>query len=52
METAIKTLSTVVSSDFRASEIEVAVATVANPLFRKLTEAEIDTVLNDMADAM
>ena len=28
VETAIKTLSTVVSSDFRANEIEVAVATV------------------------
>lgn len=38
VETAIKTLSSVVSSDFRASEIEVAVATVGQPLFRKLSE--------------
>ena len=49
---AIKTLSTVVSSDFRANEIEVGVATVGSPLFRKLGEEEIETVLNDMADAM
>ena len=52
IETAIKTLSTVVSSDFRANEIEVGVATVGQPLFRKLSEQEIDTVLNEMADAM
>ena len=52
METAIKTLSTVVSSDFRANEIEVAVATVGHPLFRKLNEPEIEQILNDMADAM
>ena len=52
METAIKTLSTVVSSDFRANEIEVGIATVGQPMFRKLSEQEIDTVLNEMADAM
>lgn len=52
IETAVKTLSTVVSSDFRANEIEVGIATVGQPLFRKLTEQEIDTVLNEMADAM
>jgi len=52
IETAVKTLSTVVSSDFRANEIEVGIATVGQPLFRKLTESEIDTVLNEMADAM
>jgi len=42
----------VCSSDFRANEIEVGVATVAQPLFRKLTEREVDQVLNTMADAM
>jgi len=52
VESAIKTLSTVISSDFRANEIEVGVATVAQPLFRKLSEQEIEAVLNDMADAM
>ena len=48
----MKTLSAVVSSDFRAHEIEVGVATVGQPLFRKLSEQEIDTVLNEMVDAM
>ena len=52
IEAAIKTLSTVVSSDFRAADIEVGIATVGQPHFRKLAEAEIDTVLNEMADAM
>merc|ERR1711865_227627 len=52
IETAIKTLSTVVSSDFRANEIEVGIATAGQPYFRKLAESEIDTVLNEMADAM
>ena len=52
IEAAIKTLSSVASSDFRASEIEVGVATVGQPLFRKLQEREIDAVLNAMADAM
>ena len=40
------------SSDFRANEIEIGVATVDQPMFRKLKESEIDTVLNEMADAM
>ena len=38
LEAAIKTLSAVVSSDFRANEIEVAVSTTEKPLFRKLSE--------------
>ena len=52
IELAIKTLSTVVSSDFRASEIEVGFAAQGQPLFRKMTEREIDGVLNQMADAV
>jgi len=52
VEAAIKTLSAVVSSDFRANEIEVGISTVGQPLFRKLTIQEVETVLNDMADAM
>jgi len=52
IEAAIKTLSSVASSDFRANEIEVGVATVGQPLFRKLQEREIEAVLNTMADAM
>lgn len=52
IEVAIKTLSTVMSSDFKSHEIEVGVATVGQPLFRKLGEDEIETILNEMADAM
>ena len=52
VETAIKTLSQIVSSDFKANEVEVGIATVAQPYFRKLKESEIEEVLNEMADAM
>lgn len=50
IETAIQVLQTVVSSDFKASEIEVGISTQAHPQFRKLTEAEIEGFLNDLAD--
>ena len=40
------------STDFRADDIEVGIATVGQPHFRKLAASEIDTVLNEMADAM
>ena len=46
VEVAIKTLSSIVSSDFKASEIEVGIATVDKPAFRKMKEAEIEDVLN------
>jgi len=52
VETAIKTLSQIVSSDFKANEIEIGVATVDKPHFRKLKEAEIEDILNEMADGM
>ena len=52
VECAIKVLSAVISSDFKANEIEIGVATVDNPHFRKLSEQEIEGVLNDMQDAM
>jgi len=52
VECAIKVLSAVISSDFKANEIEIGVATVSNPHFRKLSEQEIEGVLNDMQDAM
>ena len=52
IETAIKTLSQIVSSDFKANEIEVGVATVGRPHFRKLKENEIEDILNEMADGM
>ena len=50
--TAIKTLSSVVSSDFKANEIEVGIATVGQPLFRKLPETRVEELLNEMNDMM
>jgi 20S proteasome subunit alpha 1 len=38
VETSIQVLQTVISSDFKANEIEIAMATKDNPRFRKLTE--------------
>ena len=38
IEMAIQTLQTVVSSDFKASEIEIGISDIRNPKFRKLTE--------------
>ncbi len=50
VETAIQVLQTVVSSDFKSNEIEVGISTKDHPQFRKLTEAEIEQFLNDLAD--
>ena len=52
VETAIKVLQAVISSDFKAEEIEVGFASVDKPRFRKLSVQEIDQVLNDMNDAL
>lgn len=49
---AIKVLQAVVSSDFKASDIEVGIATVSKPLFRKLKVAEVEAVLAEMHDAL
>ena len=40
----------VVSSDFKADEVEIGYCNVENPRFRKLAENEIENVLNDLAD--
>ena len=50
VETAITVLQATTSSDFKANEIEVGYCNVENPRFRKLTEAEVENVLNDLAD--
>jgi len=50
VEAAIHVLQTVVSTDFKASDIEVGISTAAHPQFRKLTEQEIEAYLNDLAD--
>ena len=50
IQNAVGTLQNVISSDFKANEIEVGVATAENPFFRKLTEQEIDFHLNVIAD--
>jgi hypothetical protein len=41
-----------VSSDFKASDIEVGIATVNKPLFRKLKVAEVEAVLSEMHEAL
>ena len=50
IETAIQVLQTVISADFKANEIEIGIASHDDVRFRKLTEQEIESYLNDLAD--
>lgn len=50
IETAIQVLQTVISSDFKANEIEIGIASADDVRFRKLTEVEIEGYLNELAD--
>merc|ERR1712061_819907 len=50
IQLAINCLSTILSADFKASEIEVGVVGAKDPKFHKLTEEEIDTHLTAIAE--
>lgn len=50
VEVAITCLSTVLSADFKPSEIEVGIVSTQRPKFRMLTEQEIDTHLTAIAE--
>ncbi|KAL1919928.1 uncharacterized protein VTP21DRAFT_1860 [Calcarisporiella thermophila] len=50
IELAITTLSSVLSADFKANEIEIGLVTEDNPKFRTLSETEIDEHLQRLSE--
>jgi len=50
VELALSTLQTVLASDFKANEVELAIITKQDPKFRKMTESEIDEHLQRLAE--
>ena len=50
IQEAISVLSSVVSMDFKPSEIEIGVVSATDPIFRVLTEAEIEQHLTALAE--
>merc|ERR1712038_1981255 len=50
IQVAINCLSTILSADFKPSEIEVAVVSKENPKFKVLSEEEIDGHLTAIAE--
>lgn len=49
-EAVIEVLQNVIGADFKAGDVEVAVATVAKPEFKVLDAQEIEHYLNIIAD--
>merc|ERR1712004_353304 len=50
VETALLALSQALASDLKSNQLEVAVVTKGNPVFRTLTNEEVDEHLNSMAE--